>query len=89
MHKVVFYGTLLSNAKYQLKNLEHLLIRAEHGFLAERSIDQAIDHLMKTHEQLTQAKLSYITHHQAHPVQSHPLHLPQSLSHPHTSSHLS
>jgi hypothetical protein len=64
MHKV-FYGTLLSNAKYQLKNLEHLIIRAEHGFLPVKSIDQAIEDLQKTHTNLLKAKESYIQYHRA------------------------
>jgi len=63
MHKV-FYGTLLSNAKYQLKNLEHLIIRAEHGFLPVKSIDQAIEDLQKTHTNLLKAKESYIHYNQ-------------------------
>ena len=69
----VFYGTLISNAKYQLKNLEHLLIRAEHGFLAEKSLDQVIFELNKTKQDLILAKESYITH-QVHriPIQHHP-----------------
>ena len=69
----VFYGTLISNAKYQLKNLEHLLIRAEHGFLAEKSLDQVIFELNKTQQDLVLAKESYITHqvHRSHP-QAHP-----------------
>ena len=72
----VFYGTLISNAKYQLKNLEHLLIRAEHGFLAEKSLDQVIFELNKTQQDLVLAKESYITH------QVHRNHLQ---AHPHTS----
>ena len=74
----VFYGTLISNAKYQLKNLEHLLIRAEHGFLAEKSLDQVIFELSKTQQDLVLAKESYITH-QVHRTHHHPQ------AHPHTS----
>ncbi len=62
--------------------MEHLLIRAEHGFLAERSIDQAIEHLMKTHEHLVQAKSAYINHLQVRNTQHH--HHLQSQPHPHT-----
>ena len=74
MHKV-FYGTLLSNAKYQLKNLEHLIIRAEHGFLPVKSIDQAIEDLQEARNNLLKAKESYICYHQPREPQQQPRHL--------------
>jgi hypothetical protein len=77
----VFYGTLISNAKYQLKNLEHLLIRAEHGFFLEKSLDQVIFELNKTQQDLVLAKESYITH-QVH-------HNPSPQSHPQAHLHTS
>ena len=52
----VFYGTFISHAKNELKNLDYLLIRATNGFLPEKSIDEAIYYLKKTQEHLTQAK---------------------------------
>lgn len=55
----VFYTTLISNAKCEIKNLDYLLIRATSGFFAEKSIDQAIDHLKKTQDHLIQAKKMY------------------------------
>ena len=55
----VFYTRLISNAKYEIKNLDYLLIRATSGFFAEKSIDQAIDHLKKTQDHLIQAKKLY------------------------------
>ena len=55
----VFYTRLISNAKYEIKNLDYLLIRATSGFFAEKSIDQAIDHLKKTQDHLIQEKKLY------------------------------
>jgi prefoldin subunit 5 len=58
MHKV-FYGTLISHAKNELRNIDHLLIRVERKFLFETSIDQAIEHLKKTQKHLLEAKKEY------------------------------
>jgi hypothetical protein len=58
MHKV-FYGTLISHAKNELRNIDHLLIRADREFLFERSIDQAIEHLQRTQKHLLEAKREY------------------------------
>jgi hypothetical protein len=59
MHKV-FYGTLLSYAKQEIKNIEPLLIRADNDFLFEKSIDEAIRHLIKIQSILLKVKQSYI-----------------------------
>ena len=59
MHKV-FYGTLLSYAKQEIKNIEPLLVRADNNFLFEKSIDQAIQHLIKIQSILLRVKQSYI-----------------------------
>ena len=75
----VFYTTLISNAKYEIKNLDYLLIRATSGFLPEKSIDQAIDHLKKTQNHLIEAKKIY----------SKDIHLSIKVDYPHTLTHLS
>jgi hypothetical protein len=59
MHKV-FYGTLLSYAKQEIKNIEPLLVRADNNFLFENSIDDAIQHLIKIQSILLRVKQSYI-----------------------------
>jgi prefoldin subunit 5 len=56
----VFCGTLLSYAKTKIKNIEPLLIRADNGFLFERSIDEAVKHLNEIQLILLKAKQSYI-----------------------------
>ena len=59
MHKV-FYGTLISYAKVEIKNLEPLLVRADHGFLFEKSIEEAIKRLTNIQTILLKAKESYL-----------------------------
>ena len=58
MHKVL-YGTLISHAKTEIKNLEPLLVRADHGFLFEKSIEEAIKRLTDIRTILLKAKESY------------------------------
>jgi prefoldin subunit 5 len=55
----LFFGTLISHAKNELRNIDHLLIRVDRNFLLERSIDQVIEHLRKTQEHLIEAKKQY------------------------------
>jgi prefoldin subunit 5 len=55
----IFYGTLISYAKGELQNIDHLLIRVERKFLVEQSIDQAIISIKKIEKQLIEAKKSY------------------------------
>lgn len=57
----VFYRTLISHAKKEIKNLEPLLIRADNGFLTEKSIDCAIKQLREIELILVKAKQSYKT----------------------------
>jgi len=56
----VFYKTLISYAKNEIKNIEPLLIRAENGFLTEKSIDESIKYLAIIQSTLLKAKQSYI-----------------------------
>jgi hypothetical protein len=56
----VFYKTLISYAKNEIKNIEPLLIRAENGFLTEKSIDESIKYLAIIQSILLKAKQSYI-----------------------------
>lgn len=58
--KKVFCGTLISHAKNEIKNIEPLLIRADNGFLFEKSIDEAIRQLKEIQLLLLKAKQSYI-----------------------------
>lgn len=60
--KKIFYGTILSYAKSELKNIDHLLSRAYGGILTEKSIDEAIHHLQKTQEHLNEAKKEYLNY---------------------------
>jgi len=55
----VFYRTLISHAKKEIKNLEPLLIRADNDFLTEKSIDCAIKQLREIEIILMKAKQSY------------------------------
>ena len=55
----VFYGMFISKAKNELKNIDHLLIRIDHKFLVEKSINEAIISLKNAEEYLIQAKKSY------------------------------
>jgi hypothetical protein len=55
----VFYRTLISHAKKEIKNLEPLLIRADNDFLTEKSIDGAIKQLREIEIILLKAKQSY------------------------------
>ena len=55
----LFFGTLISYAKNELRNIDHLLIRVDRNFLLERSIDQVLEHLRKTQEHLIEAKKQY------------------------------
>jgi hypothetical protein len=56
-----FYATLILHAKNELSHMNYLLVRANSGFFAERSIDQAIEHLQLTKDYLLKAKQSYIS----------------------------
>ena len=56
----IFYKTLLSHAKNEIKNIEPLLIRADNGFLTEKSIEEAIKSLTLIQTILLKAKESYI-----------------------------
>ena len=54
-----FYGTLVSKALTQMKNVEPKLVRAGGGFLFEESIDCALFELKECQQLLELAKLNY------------------------------
>lgn len=56
----VFFGTLISHAQHELTHIQPLLVRASNRFFTEKSIDEAIERLRRSQEQLLLAKQSYI-----------------------------
>ena len=56
----VFFGTLISQARGQLREIEPHLVRANTGFLTEKSLSEAIIQLKECQKLLEMAKTSFI-----------------------------
>lgn len=89
MNRVVF-GTFITQAQNELKNVPFLLMRANSRYLTEKSIDDVIEHLQQSAHYLRIAKETYINSH--HPQVHHSPHHSHPLTHqeaPRIQAHLS
>jgi len=58
--QTLFYRHFICYAKNELKTIDHLLIRADHKFLVERSIDDILKSIKKIEQHLLDAKATYL-----------------------------